>query len=677
MRLFPVIMCGGSGTRLWPASRLSRPKQFMPLAGNRSPFQETVTRVAPLVAENGRIVVIGGALHRRTILEQLLEIDVDAAVLLEPESRDSAAAMAAAAHWTLMQEPAAVNVFLASDHHVPDHAAFRAAVLKAVKAAEAGRIVTLGVRPTEPSEAYGYIKPLTAGLSPVEAFIEKPSRDLAERYIDQGFLWNSGNFIARAEVLAAELKRFAPGVEAAARTALQSVVEGADILLGAAFRDAPRISIDYAVMERTDLASVLAVDFKWSDLGAWDAIAASGEGEIGGHIFEDAEGCMARAPDGMIVAALGVRNLAIVAERDAVLVCDLSRTQEVKKIVERIRLSSPRHMDFHHPPEEDLRYGFSRLRGWLRLRALPLWATVGRTEDGAFCELISLEGRRIPALLNPQVQARQAAAFALAGRLGWEGPWRALVTGSLDRLEGGAAALSAWAVAAKAGLEPLIMQERAAALREDVIREATLSDRVRGRLDVLKACLDWSEATTDPAWREAVRLLAASVEAALDCGRGAGASSPGMMLEAAGLLARSGGDTARSTLIRDLYSRGVSEKDALGLVILDGAVEGGPGRPPRARFEAQIARLKAATALAEADEPRSRKFFADEAAAALRAVWLYLTPEGLWRDNRLEGGEFIDDSANALALYNLLGAFEHLAGSGILNSEVEMRAMLR
>lgn len=196
-------------------------------------------------------MVIGGALHRRVILKQLSEIGVDAAVLLEPEGRDSAAAMAAATHWTLAQEAEAVNVFLASDHHVPDHAAFRQAVLKATEAAQIGRIVTLGVRPTEPSEAYGYIKPRAAGLSPVEAFIEKPSRELAERYIGQGFLWNSGNFIARSDVLAAELRRFVPEVERAARAALPLVLEDGEMLLGAAFREAPKISIDYAVMELT------------------------------------------------------------------------------------------------------------------------------------------------------------------------------------------------------------------------------------------------------------------------------------------------------------------------------------------------------------------------------------------------------------------------------------------
>lgn len=324
-------------------------------------------RAAPLVAQGGRILVIGGATHRRAILEQLLETGVEAAVLLEPESRDSAAAMAAATYWTLAQEPNAVNVFLPSDHHVPDHVAFREAVFEAALAAEAGRIVTLGVRPTGPSEAYGYIKPQGEGLSPVGAFIEKPSRELAERYIHQGFLWNSGNFIARADVLAAELRRFAPGVETAARAALRPVLGGADIVLGSAFRDAPRISFDSAVMERTDRASVLVVNFKWSDLGAWDVIANNSEGESGGHIFEDAEGCMARAPDGMIVVALGVKNLAIIAERDAVLVCDLNRAQEVKKIVERVRLSSPQHMDFPHPPKEDLRSGFARLRDWFRL----------------------------------------------------------------------------------------------------------------------------------------------------------------------------------------------------------------------------------------------------------------------------------------------------------------------
>ncbi len=699
MRLFPVIMSGGSGTRLWPVSRLSRPKQFIPLTGNRSPFQEAVLRAAPLVDKNGRILVIGGALHRRVILKQLSEIGVDAAVLLEPEGRDSAAAMAAATHWTLAQEAEAVNVFLASDHHVPDHAAFRQAVLKATEAAQIGRIVTLGVRPTEPSEAYGYIKPRAAGLSPVEAFIEKPSRELAERYIGQGFLWNSGNFIARSDVLAAELRRFVPEVERAARAALPLVLEDGEMLLGAAFREAPKISIDYAVMERTELASVLAVDFKWSDLGAWGEIAAKCEDEINGHIFEDADGCMVRAPDGMIVAALGVRNLAIVAERDAVLVCDLSRTQEVKKIVERVRLSSPQHMDFPNPPDEDLRSGFVRLCDWLRLRALPFWATVGRTEDGSFCELINLEGRRVAASASLRVQARQARAFALAGGLGWEGPWRTVAMGALERLdetalravfwtertdqEAGncaAVALSAWAAAAKSGLSTSNLQDRAAALRDDLVPEIlAFPAGIRRRLVWLAACLDWLEATGGPAWGDAVRLLTLSVCTSFEEAEMFEAA-PCVMLKAACLLARSErliGGEAMLYMIRRLYFAAASKKDALGLIILDKNQDSLENDSRCAHFSAQIAWLRAATVLADAVELQHKNFFSDEAATALRSVHTFLTPEGFWHDRRLGSGFFVNQFSSSLRFHHLIASCKSLVESSLLDFEFEVTSALR
>ena len=143
MTLYPVIMCGGAGTRLWPASRPSRPKQFIPLAGNRSLFQEAALRAAPLVSAGGRLLVVGGVDHRRSIIEQLEQIGIDAQVLLEPEARDSAAAMAAAAAWTAARDPDGVNAFVASDHHIPDHDAFRKAVLAAADEARSARIVTL------------------------------------------------------------------------------------------------------------------------------------------------------------------------------------------------------------------------------------------------------------------------------------------------------------------------------------------------------------------------------------------------------------------------------------------------------------------------------------------------------------------------------------------------------
>ena len=244
MALYPVIMCGGAGTRLWPASRPSRPKQFIPLAGNRSLFQETAARVAPLAGDDGTLIIVGGLRHRDWIVDQLNELEIEAQVLLEPEARDSAAAMAAAAAWAARHDPEAIIAFVASDHHLPAHEAFREAVTAAAAGAADGRIVTLGVTPSEASQAYGYIKPSGRGLSAVEAFVEKPDRSQAQAYIDAGYLWNSGNFIVSAGALIDELAAYAPAVLDAIRSALPDENSGAVQTLGAAFAASPKISID-------------------------------------------------------------------------------------------------------------------------------------------------------------------------------------------------------------------------------------------------------------------------------------------------------------------------------------------------------------------------------------------------------------------------------------------------
>src|SRR5690606_17826403 len=222
--------------------------QFIPLAGNRSLFQETAMRVAPLIGE-GVMVVVAGTRHRHWVLEQLEQLGLQdrTQILLEPEARDSAAAMAAAAAWTLARDPEAVNVFVASDHHVPDHEAFRTAVRQGAVSAAEGRIVTLGVKPTSPSTAYGYINPEGPGLAAVKAFREKPDRDSAAEFIRDGYLWNSGNFIVAAATLVEELEARAPGVADAARRSLENLASGHVQVLGEAFRAAPKISIDYAV----------------------------------------------------------------------------------------------------------------------------------------------------------------------------------------------------------------------------------------------------------------------------------------------------------------------------------------------------------------------------------------------------------------------------------------------
>lgn len=721
MALYPVIMCGGVGTRLWPASRPSRPKQFIALAGNRSLFQETVLRASPLAADGGRLIVVGGVDHKAWIVEQLEQVGIDAQVLLEPEARDSAAAMAAAAAWTHDRDPEGVNAFFASDHHIPDHKAFRTAVSAAVEGARQARIVTLGVKPTAPSPAYGYIAPTRRGLGPIAAFIEKPDQEMAQRYIREGFLWNSGNFIVSAQVLLDELGRHAPAVGSAARAAVATAGRGTVALLGEAFRRAPKVSIDYAVMEKTRLASVLEVDFDWSDLGAWDSIAASGEGEVGGHIFEDVEGCFARAPEGMLVAAVGVRNLAIIAEHDAVLVCDLSRSQDVKKVVERIRLTSPQHSDFVRRPEEPLEAGAHRLRDWLRCRALPLWSTLGQGENGAFAEALALDGRRVTMSRRARVQARQIYVFAQAGLMGWEGPWARAVSSGLANLDADflredglmrtllcadgrpldeaamvydqAFLLLALATALKSGEgDAATAHVRGGAIRDQLLKRATSSGALREggerpfqsnpHMHLLEAALAWEEVSEDPAWSDLsdrIVGLARTIFIDPDTGRlreffdevwapapgGDGRLvEPGHQFEWAGLLARyatSRGDEAVTAIARRLYLSGrdgVSERHQMAVNALN---DDGTVRTTRARLWPQTEWLKSALILADGAAAYERAIYMEDAARALRALWLYLTPEGGWRDTRLPDGSFIEEASPASSLYHIVSAFDELA----------------
>ena len=270
MAVYPVIMCGGAGVRLWPASRPDRPKPFTPLVGELSSFQETVLRVSPL----GRCVVVGGAGHARLIVEQLAQIGVEAEILLEPAGRESAAAMAAAALHVRGSDREGLLVVVAADHHVPDGEAFRTAVRAAIEPAKLGRIVTLGVTPTSPSTAYGYIRPTSGqGVRLIEACVEKPDAVRATEYVAHGYLWNSGNFVVPADLLIRELTSHAPDVLAAARAGLEQASDVSGVVtLGNGFLASPKISIDYAVMEKTGRALVLPVDFAWSDLGAWDAV---------------------------------------------------------------------------------------------------------------------------------------------------------------------------------------------------------------------------------------------------------------------------------------------------------------------------------------------------------------------------------------------------------------------
>ncbi|AQR62335.1 mannose-1-phosphate guanylyltransferase [Brevundimonas sp. LM2] len=726
MALYPVIMCGGGGTRLWPASRPSRPKQFMPMLGNRSLFQDTISRVAPLAGDGGALIVVAGVAHRQWVLEQLDEVDVQAVVLLEPEARDSAAAMAAAAIWTQAADRHGVNVFVASDHSIPDAEAFREAAREAAaSAASDGRIVTLGVRPTAPSAAYGYIKAAGHGLSDVEAFVEKPDAALAAHYIASGYLWNSGNFVVSARVLLDELKSHAPAVEDAARAAVTAGGLAGVHVLGAAFNRSPKVSIDYAVMEKTHAASVLAVDFAWSDLGAWDAIAESGEGNSGLQLFEDSEGCLTRAPDGVIIAAIGVRNLAIIAEQDAVLVCDLSRAQDVKKVVERLKLTSPRHLDFAAAEVEALAAGAARFADWLRTRALPTWSTLGQSEAGVFQESLSLDGRSAPSSRRARVQARQIYVFSEAGRLGWAGPWRRAVSTGLERLHvdylrsdglcrtllsadgepldetamvyDQAFVLFALAAARQAGVPGGAwgdLDQAAARLRDVLLAQALPNGALvesgtdpyqsNCHMHLLEASMAWEALTGDPEWAQmADRLVALAFSRFIDPaggflreffdadwapaeGEAGRLVEPGHQFEWAWLLARHGrarGSSAAVAAAKSLFAFGLGGLDERRGVALDALNDDGSIRSRRARLWPQTEWLKASLILAELSEDVERAQYLRQAAAAQRALWLYLTPAGLWHDKSLPDRSFMDEPAPATSFYHIMAAFGQLVSS--------------
>jgi len=345
--IYPVILCGGSGTRLWPASRSDQPKQFLKLVGERSSFQETVLRVKdiPGVAE---IVIVTGAAMVDFVAQQTAEIDTWVTVLVEPEARDSAPAVAAAAAYVERQDPDGVVLMLAADHHIAQPEVFGEAAVTAAKAAESDLIVTFGVQPTAPATGFGYIRPgdalLDGSVNAVAAFVEKPDQETAERYLLEGYLWNSGNFAFKASTLLDEFDAFEPSVAEAAKACAVALELEAGIgrIDRETFARAKKISLDYAVMEHTKKAAVVPAAFAWSDLGAWDAIWEAsardddGNARDGDVDLHQASNVLVRST-GPYVGVIGVSDIVVVAEPDAVLVCHRKDSQAVKTLVDGLK----------------------------------------------------------------------------------------------------------------------------------------------------------------------------------------------------------------------------------------------------------------------------------------------------------------------------------------------------
>ena len=361
-RIIPLIMCGGAGTRLWPASREGRPKQFLHLFGSHSTFQDTILRVSDqgLFA---RPIVITNAAYRFMVLEQLNEIGLEADILLEPARRDSGPAIATGAAFALTRDADAVLLALAADHVVRDPAAFVEACRKALSVANAGRIVTFGVLPERAATEYGYIRPgdvVSGDVRKVAKFVEKPDPATAAAYVADGYLWNCGNFMFRAQMLLDEYR----SVDADSVRTLVEAVSSAGRDLGfvtlplESFGKATPISIDYAVMEKTTQAAVIPVSCGWSDVGSWHAVWELSDKDEHGNVaqgltvFEDSRNCNV-STDKALVALEGVDDLVVVATQDAILVSRQNDPNGLKRLVGKLRTVAPQvtedHIKVHRP----------------------------------------------------------------------------------------------------------------------------------------------------------------------------------------------------------------------------------------------------------------------------------------------------------------------------------------
>ncbi len=344
--IVPVIMCGGAGTRLWPVSRDSMPKQFIPLLGALSTFQRALKLVSgdPLFAAP---VVVTNSDYRFLVAEQMKDVGVEADIVLEPMRRDSAAAVAVATELALARAPDAVVGVFAADHIVQDSGLFVETCRKAAAVAATGRIVTIGIPPTHPATGYGYIRPgapLEGDARAVEAFVEKPDARRAAQYLLDGYFWNSGNFIFSAATMRGELQSFAPDVIGPAAAAVAAATRDLGFLRldEAAFAKARKISIDYAVMERTTRAAVVAGAFGWSDVGGWSAVwdlsqkDESGNAIVGRGYVRQGRDNLVRSEEAL-VAVVGLDDVAVIATRDAVLVAPRAMSDKVKDVVEAMR----------------------------------------------------------------------------------------------------------------------------------------------------------------------------------------------------------------------------------------------------------------------------------------------------------------------------------------------------
>ncbi|MBT8080152.1 MAG: mannose-1-phosphate guanylyltransferase/mannose-6-phosphate isomerase [Gammaproteobacteria bacterium] len=356
-RIVPVILSGGSGTRLWPASRSMYPKQLLPLVGNETMLQQTALRVAGLESQADETLIVCNETHRFLVAEQMRAISRDARIILEPAGRNTAPAIALAALLAADEPGDSLLLVMPADHVIAGGESFRAAVNRGMSAANDGRLVTFGVVPTRAETGYGYIHAIADGDGPVPVrrFVEKPDAATAQHYVDGGeHFWNSGMFLFNARTYLEELRRHSKDIYSATTASMRSCRDGGDFIRpdADAFEACPSDSIDYAVMEKTDLATMVPLDCGWSDVGSWAALSEVGNPDGDGNsvtgdvLLQDCKNTFIQA-ESRLVAAVGLDDVVIVETKDSTLVARKSRSQDVKAIVDQLKASGREEAKLH------------------------------------------------------------------------------------------------------------------------------------------------------------------------------------------------------------------------------------------------------------------------------------------------------------------------------------------
>ncbi len=353
--LVPVILSGGVGSRLWPLSRALYPKQLLPLLGSKTMLQQTIDRVD----DGESLIIVSQEMHRFLVKEQLEEIgQSQTQILLEPAGRNTAPAIALAAWQALTKDNDSLLLVMPADHLIIDKDAFLRKIQTAQQTAEQGLLVTFGIKPQYPETGYGYIKSgqlINKGCYRVDEFVEKPDKNTAQQYLSSGdYFWNSGMFLFKASVFLSELEKYAPEIHEKTKLAFEHKTTDDNFIRPdkSTFESCPQMSIDYAVMEKTELAAVVPADIGWSDIGSWTSLWYASNKDQSNNVIkgdvltEQSNNCHIHA-DHRLVAAVGAQNLVIVETADAVLVADKSSVQNVKQLVDQLKLNERKETLLH------------------------------------------------------------------------------------------------------------------------------------------------------------------------------------------------------------------------------------------------------------------------------------------------------------------------------------------